>query len=139
MITALDTSVLLDVFTADATFGDASRRALRSCRQDGRIIACEVVWAEVATAFATSDAATEAFDTLGLRFDPLGPSAALRAAEAWASYRERGGRRQRVFPDFLVGAHAVEAADLLLTRDRGFHRDYFGDLEILDPTPSPQT
>lgn len=44
------------------------------------------------------------------------------------------GPRSRVVADFLVGAHASVQADRLLTRDRGFHRAYFGELTILDPT-----
>jgi hypothetical protein len=36
-------------------------------------------------------------------------------------------------PDFLVGAHALERADALLTRDRGFYRRYFKGLRIIEP------
>ncbi|HEY8953902.1 MAG TPA: hypothetical protein VIP78_15240 [Candidatus Dormibacteraeota bacterium] len=43
MITAVDTNVLLDVFTADARHGAASRDALRRCWAEGSLIACEVV------------------------------------------------------------------------------------------------
>jgi hypothetical protein len=39
-----------------------------------------------------------------------------------------------VIADFLVGAHALEQADRLLTRDRGFHRSAFGGLVIVDPS-----
>jgi predicted nucleic acid-binding protein len=36
--------------------------------------------------------------------------------------------------DFLIGAHAQLQADALLSRDRGFFREDFQDLQILDPS-----
>jgi predicted nucleic acid-binding protein len=49
MITAVDTNVLLDVFGADPEFGQRSAEALRACLREGRLVACEVVWAETAS------------------------------------------------------------------------------------------
>ncbi len=60
--------------------------------------------------------------------------ASLSASSAWKLYRSKGGRRERVVADFLIGAHALCQADRLLTRDRGFYRSYFSSLEVLDPT-----
>lgn len=134
MITAVDTNVLLDVFTADPRFGPASSAALRRCRAEGSLVACEVVWAEVAAAFSDPVAAASALDGLEVEFDGTVRDAALAAGMAWRVYRAGGGTRRRILPDLIIGAHAASRAERLLTRDRGFYRSSFNDLEILDPT-----
>jgi predicted nucleic acid-binding protein len=134
LITAVDTSVLFDVLDPDPQFGPSSAAALRECETQGGLVACEVVWAETAAAFASTDAAAEALEKLRISFSPLDPAASLHAAVGWRAYREAGGSRTRMVADFLVGAHAITHADRLLTRDRGFYRRYFDGLEIVDPT-----
>lgn len=134
MITAVDTSVLLDVFVADPEFGTGSARVLRQCRAEGRLIACDVVWAEIAGIFPSAAAAGEALGQLDVEFSPVDEAGALAAGGAWSAYRARGGKRTRMVADFLIGAHASGHADRLLTRDRGFYRRYFADLAVLDPS-----
>lgn len=133
MITAVDTNVLLDVFTADARHGAASRDALRRCWAEGSLVACEVVWAEVAAAFADAAAASHALAGLEVTYDPLDRETALAAGMAWRRYRSAGGSRRRILPDLLIGAHATSRAERLLTRDRGFYRSEFQGLVILEP------
>jgi hypothetical protein len=136
MITAVDSNVLLDVFSADPAFGRASREALRRCLAEGGLVACDVVWAEVAAAFDSPEAASDALERLGLRYSPTDAPAAQAAGTAWRAYRRQGGSRRRVVADFLVGAHARAQADRLLSRDRGFYRSEFADLAVLDPSVS---
>lgn len=134
MITAIDTSVLLDVFKADPTFGLRSKELLRRCIREGCLIACEVVFAEVGGAFTNGEKAREAMQLLGVEYEPICLEAAAIAGEAFRAYHLRGGKRERVVADFLVASHALHHADRLLTRDRGFHRTYFSTLRVLDPS-----
>lgn len=138
MITAVDTSVLLDVFGADPKFGPSSATALRDCLEAGRVLACEVVWAETGASFATAAEADSALRGLRVDFSALDAPTALAAGETWSDYRKAGETRERVIADFLIGAHALAHADRLLTRDRGFYRRYFKALRVLDPTEAPE-
>jgi predicted nucleic acid-binding protein len=134
VITAVDTNVLLDLFGADPVFGPRSQQALRSSLAEGRLIACEAVWAEVTSFFPLPKAAREAMGRLGVEFSPIAMETALAAGQVWKLYRSRGGQRARVVADFLIGAHAQLQAERLLTRDRGFYRTYFTRLRLLDPS-----
>jgi len=134
LITAVDTNVLLDVFAADPKFGLASARAVRKCLKEGRVVACDVVWTETASFFSTPEMAKKAMLGLGAEFSAIEVDSALLAGFTWKEYRLRGGTRQRVVADFLIGAHARRQADRLLTRDRGFYRVYFRELPVVDPS-----
>lgn len=134
MITAVDTNVLLDVFGADPTHGRASLSALRSCAAEGRLVACEIVWIEAAVGFDDPQQCHQLLDQMNIAFDPVDRAASALAASIWNGYRRDGGTRDRVVADFVIGAHAAIRADRLLSRDRGFYRDRFGDLRIVDPT-----
>ncbi|MEW6489965.1 MAG: type II toxin-antitoxin system VapC family toxin [Thermodesulfobacteriota bacterium] len=135
MITAVDTNVLVDVFRDDPAYCPSSSAALRRCLREGRLAVCDVVWAELAALFESAEALEEKLDILRVEFLPLGRSAATLAGRMWRRHRERGGARERVVADFLVGAHARVQCDRLLTRDRGFYRSYFAELKVLDPAP----
>jgi hypothetical protein len=134
VITAVDTSVLLDFLNYDPEFGIASRDALRSCAAEGPLLACDVVWAEIAGCFQSISACRDALQGLEIEFSPLQPEAAFEAGLAWKAYRERGGPRTRVAADFLIGAHALFQADRLLARDYGFYRSCFKRLRLVDPS-----
>ena len=134
MITAVDTNVLLDVFGANQKYGTAAAVALDRCAAEGSLVASAVVWSETAAAFAEEAAFERAMRDLGVSFSPLTEAAANRAARQWRSYRQRGGRRDRITSDFLIGAHALIRAERLLTRDRGFFRQHFSGLQIIDPS-----
>jgi predicted nucleic acid-binding protein len=131
VITAVDTNVLLDVFTNDPVHSAASATLLRKCIAQGQLVVCDIVWAELAAAFPSESDLTQAMDTLGILFSPMQAEAATLAGQFWRTYRRRGGQSPRVVADFMIGAHAVTQTDRLATRDRGFYRDYFKKLRIV--------
>ena len=134
MITAVDSNVLLDFLNHDPEFGISSRNSLRSCAMEGRLFACDVVWAEIAGCFASISTCIDILREVGIEFSPIESEAAFEAGFAWKAYRKRGGARTRVAADFLIGAHALLQADRLLSRDRGFYQSYFKRLSVLDPS-----
>jgi len=134
VITAVDTNVLVDILEPDPRYGARSGNALTRCQADGLIVACDVVWADATIYGEKQGELLAALETLGIEYSEVDQEAALEAARHWHAYRSRGGSRQRIAADFIVGAHALVRCERLLTRDRGFYRDGFADLTVLDPS-----
>ena len=130
---AIDSNVLIDFIGNDPDAADAADLALRRALAAGPVVACDVVLAEVCTAFNDGSQVLEELEAAGLGYVPIEARAALRAGEMQRRYRHRGGRRERTVPDFLVGAHALLQCTGLITRDANFFRDYFKGLKVIVP------
>lgn len=132
MTTAVESSVLLDVLAGSPDAAELAAERLTLCAAEGRLIVCEMVIAEV-TPEVGADRMEEFLRDWQIEFVASSAASAILAGRMNTDYLRRGGRRGRVVPDFLIGAHALTHADRLLTRDAGFARDYFGDLITLTP------
>jgi predicted nucleic acid-binding protein len=134
MITALDTSVILDVLVADERFSSSSEQALRKANYEGKLVICECVLAELYPAFSGTELLTEFLTDWNIEYSALDFDSAKLAGKNYKIYLGRGGGAKRVVPDFLIGAHARIQADRLLARDRGYLQDYFKELTLIDPS-----
>jgi predicted nucleic acid-binding protein len=114
--TVVDSSVLLDVFTADDRWGAWSEEQLTSAAQRGAIVLNAVVLAEVAPRFSRLEMLRAALPSMAF-VEAIPATAAFLAGHAHADYRRSGGSREAILPDFLIGAHAAVTGRPLLTRD----------------------
>ena len=131
MITAVDSNILIDIFLDDKHFGKRSASQLRSCLHDGAVIACGVVLVETMPLFPSGNHLLSILDALNIRPVSISIESFISAGSAWAQYRKAGGPKDRIAADFLIGSHALNEAHRLLTRDRGFYRKYFKQLDII--------
>ena len=129
MITAVDTNVLLDLLNFRSPHHAQSREWLRAAYNDGAVLVCDIVYAELVPAFGDRAALDGSLREVNALVSPIDTSIAYEAGMRWMRYRRAGGPRTRIMADFLVGAHALTAADWFLTRDRGFYASYFAELK----------
>jgi predicted nucleic acid-binding protein len=133
MITAVDANILLDIGQA-SVWAQPAAQALDGCEREGPIVVCDVVLAEIVPTVSEEEDPGRWIRRLGLRYDPIREESAIRAGLLHKAYVARhGGLHRKEIADFLIGAHALVQADRLLTRDRGFYRDYFKGLKLLEP------
>jgi predicted nucleic acid-binding protein len=133
MITAIDTNVLFDVLAPDPQYFERSVQAIEEAAQAGSLVICDLVYAELCVHFPRQTDCDEFLEQNDIRIEPLTREASFLASRLWRTYRQEGGKRTRILTDFLVGAHAKIQASQLLTRDRGFYREIFRSLSLVDP------
>ncbi len=134
MITALDTNVLLDLFRTGSPYHIQASQWIREAYDQGSIIVCDIVYAELVPAFDDRVVLDNALEEISASLSPVNSGIAYEAGLRWKRYRQAGGPRTRIMTDFLIGAHALNAADSFLTRDTGFFVSYFPELGRIEPT-----
>lgn len=134
MITAIDTNVMLDILVPNEQFYECSADALQEAASEGSIVISDIVYAELCIHFETQRECDSFLEGAEIRVQALTREAHFLASRVWRTYRQQGGSRTRILPDFLIGAHAQKQATCLLSRDRGFYRKLFPSLDLHDPT-----
>jgi predicted nucleic acid-binding protein len=129
----VDSNVLLDVVTDDATWGAWSAAMLERIADEAILVINALVYAEVSVGFASIEAMEEALPPELYRREPLPFEAAFLAGKAFGRYRAAGGTRASPLPDFYIGAHAAVSGYRLLSRDATRYRTYYPRLELVTP------
>lgn len=129
----VDTSVLLDVLTADAQWGARSEIALRHASQTDELAINDIVYAELSARYGRIEKLDSTIAAMELRHEPIPRAALFLAGKAFITYRGKGGTKTGVLSDFFIGAHAAVAGYALLTRDFSRVRSYFPTVRLIGP------
>lgn len=122
----------------------------------GKLIICEVVFAELAARFLSEEDLKFFLADTGMGLVYSNEKALYTAGMRWAEYARKSARnrftcgkcghgfeatcpqcsatlpkRLHVLADFIIGAHALVQADCILSRDLGVYKTYFSDLKVL--------
>jgi len=130
---AIDTSVLLAIFKGEPK-GALWLDTLQSAAETAALLVSSVVLAETRSFFQSEQTCSAALRHLGVRHSPFTDEASLLAGRIFRMYRDEGGPRKTILPDFLVAAHAAAQADMLATEDRGYLRAYFPGIHLISPS-----
>jgi predicted nucleic acid-binding protein len=131
--TLVDSNVIIDVLSADATWASWSERALKEARAAGALVINSVIYAEVGSRFSRREELDLALPPDRYLREHVPWPAAYLAGRAHTRYRRHGGAPTTPLPDFFIGAHAAVTGMRLLTRDAGHFATYFPRVELIAP------
>jgi hypothetical protein len=132
MTTALDSSILWAIVRKE-TGHERWIETLMVAASEGPLIISPVAFAELAPSTANEAALLRLLARLAITYEPISPAAAHLAGTTFKRYRQAGGPRQHLVPDFLIAAHAQVHAHRLAAIDRGYLRRWFPALTLLMP------
>ncbi len=137
MATLVDTNVLIDVAVRSPYWLPWSRSRLKDAKKSGSLIINQIVYSEFAIRYDSIDEVDALLPEDEFRRESLPFEAAFAAAKAFGVYRRAGGPREKVLPDFLIGAHAAVRGYTILTRDSAGYASYFPMVELITPDTHP--
>jgi predicted nucleic acid-binding protein len=131
--TLIDTNVIVDLLKADPQWMAWSAQQLAWARDRGSLCINIVVYAELCSHKQTRSQIDSFLSDLAISLPEITREAALAAAQAFLTYRQRDGSKTGVLPDFFIGAQAMTEGWSLLTRDSARYKTYFPKIKLICP------
>jgi hypothetical protein len=136
MVVLVDTNIILDLLTEDPFWSSWSAEVLLRHQSDELVIN-PAIFAELAYGFDSVEQVEFVIRDLQLLYQEIPRGGLFKAAQAFRSYKNSGGNKHFVLPDFFIGGHAAASQLPIITRDTGRYRSYFPNVELISPDPSP--
>src|SRR3954454_4404310 len=105
MSTLVDSNVIIDILKNVLPWRSWSRLRLAEAADQGNVVVNQIIVAETAISFQ-EPRAFAALEIAEMARESMPWEAAFLAGQAHRAYRGQGGLRERILPDFLIGAHA---------------------------------
>jgi predicted nucleic acid-binding protein len=131
--TFLDSNVIIDISTRNPKCVGWSTEQLVIAALAGPVWINPVVYAELCYGFDRIEETDRVLERTGVRMLDTPKAALFLAAQAFRQYRERGGPKTSILPDFFIGAHAALLGAKLVTRDPKGFRGAFPLLDVVSP------
>ena len=103
MITAVDTNVVLDLLNFRSPHHAQSREWLRAAYNDGAVLVCDIVYAELAPAFGDRAALDGSLREVNALVSPIDTSIAYEVGCAGCGIGRPGDRGRGLWPTLLLG------------------------------------
>ncbi|MBY3099223.1 type II toxin-antitoxin system VapC family toxin [Rhizobium laguerreae] len=137
MATLVDTNILVDLAVVGSDWHGWSRRRMLDVFKDGPVLINPVIYSEFSVRYDDVDEVDRLLPQDEFRRENLPWPAAFAAAAAFRLYRRAGGGRERILPDFFIGAHAAIRGYRILTRGPSGYRSYFPSVDLITPETHP--
>ena len=127
------TNVLVDIVSDDPIWAKWSQRHLVIAAAQDELAINDIIYAELSVRYAAIEELDAMIRDAGLVSTAIPRPALFLAGKAFRRYRFAGGIKTGVLPDFFIGAHAVIADAMLITRDAARYRTYFPGIMLIAP------
>ena len=122
------------ISSATIRFGpEWSQRHLVIAAAQDELAINDMIYAELSVRYAAIEELDAMIRDAGLVSAVIPRPALFLAGKAFQRYRFAGGIKTGVLPDFFIGAHAVIADSMLITRDAARYRTYFPGIMLIAP------
>jgi predicted nucleic acid-binding protein len=128
-----DSNIIIDLLHGEGEQAEKVQQTFVSCALRGQMYVNPVIFAESASGSPSLADFETRLRQIGLENMPLSNEDAYRASLAFRAYRQNGGPRTTILPDFLIGAQASIRGWPILTRDPKRFSTYFPEVELIDP------
>lgn len=130
----VDSNILYDLLERESHWAHWSLRQLKAQSKVHDLVINPIVYAELSPAYDSQRALDQHFEDMELEFHEIPKAALYIAGLVHREYRQAGGPRESVLPDFLIGAHAAVLGCGILTRDSRRYRTYFPRVPLITPS-----
>lgn len=134
MTTFVDTAVVIYLLDAKSQYHEWSVKEFNKAKKSGPVIIPDISYCELSIGLPDKEATDRAIAELALERYPCSDESFFRAGRAFKKYKEENkGQKNKVLPDFLIGAQAVCEKSPLLTNNEADFVGYFPEITLIYP------